>query len=235
MEPELEALVIKYVPLAQAIAVQVWKTAPYALDVEELKGIAYWGLTESASRWEAYCERRGFDPDRKEFFRVYATRRIRGAIIDSFRSADWATRSLRTKHKQLQKAGQADGATSAELADRTGLSEVEVRSTVLAMSMRPVSLEDNNYNTERETDQSVEDIASTNSLLSVFAKSVRELPVESKIILILRYYANKDLHEISSIMALSESVVSQLHAEAIISVRDDLQSAASEGENDVSL
>lgn len=64
MDAQLEAMIAEHLPLAQALAQKVWRQAPHALDLDELKGIANLGLVAAADRWHPYCAERSYE-DRK--------------------------------------------------------------------------------------------------------------------------------------------------------------------------
>lgn len=226
-------LIKKHIGLARAIAVQQWKTAPYVLDVEEMLSLAYMGLVDAANRWEKYCLKNGYDPEAVEYFKTYASRRIYGTVRDDIRANDWATRTLRDKARKLKDAGQDEGATPDEMAERSGLSVREVNKTIHRMSTRPVSL-----NQEFEAGESdamapedVEGIAFQNSMLSVAAESIKNLPEDQQVVLALHYYNALEIRSVAVELGITESRASQLHTKAVLTIREALKKAATEGEN----
>src|SRR6476660_8792962 len=115
-------LIEQHLPLVNHVVLQVAVHFPRYVDRQELARAGALGLVEAAQRFD---ESRGVPFDR------YATRRIRGAILDSVRSADWAPRSVRTLGRKLEAIEQqlaADGgeATSGGIAAALGLSETEL-------------------------------------------------------------------------------------------------------------
>lgn len=56
---------------------------------------------ESAGMAALAMAARGFDPDRGVRFDRYANTRIKGALLDELRRADWATRSVRSRARQV--------------------------------------------------------------------------------------------------------------------------------------
>lgn len=222
-------LISEYMPLAYSIASQVWRTAPHALEQDELVGIAYLALSECAHRWESYCAKNNFDPGALQYFKPYVARRVYGALIDANRSADWATRSLRTRAKALQEAGQDKGVPEKELAARSGLSVKEVRQTIHGMSQRPVSLEGEEL--EPVSGGGVESDAFTSSLLGSMVGAIRELDPELQIVLSLYYYKGLQLQEVARTMGISESKASQFHARGVLAVHEVMVAAAQQREN----
>lgn len=231
-----DGLINEHIGLARAIAVQQWKTAPYILDVEEMKSLAYMGLVDAANRWEKYCLKHGYDPAAVEYFKVYASRRIHGTVRDSIRADDWATRTLRDKAKKLKSAGQDEGASAEEMAERSGLTVKEVNKTIHRMSTRPVSLEQEvqvrgSEGSERFRDPiNVEGSFFENDMLSVAAEAIRELPAEQQVVLALHYYNVLEIRAVARELNITESRASQLHTKAVLTIRQALMRAASEGE-----
>lgn len=228
MDADMEALVHQYIGLSQSLAQQVWRTAPHALDVDEMRAIAHFGLVDAASRWKNYCAKHGHSPHALEYFKPYVVRRVRGALIDAIRSSDWATRSLRTRAKQLQDAGQDKGVPEKELAERTGLSIKDVRSTIRGMAQRPVSLEAEEL--DPESNRTVESSAFTAQILGTVVDTVRALPGEEQVVLALHYFHGQQLQEVARSMGISESRASQLHAKAVLAVHAEMVTAAQQEE-----
>lgn len=231
MKADVDALIHQYMGLAQSLAQQQWRTAPHALELDELRGIAYLGLVSASKRWESYCEEHDFSPDALEFFKTFVVRRIRGAMIDAIRSADWATRSLRTRAKALQAAGQERGLTDMELAERTGMSVADVRHTIRGMGLRPVSLEAEELDPVAQRD--VESSVFATHLLGTVAMTIRDLDPDQQVVLALHYFEGIQLQEVARMMGLSESRVSQLHARAVIAVHTEMVTAAQQREIEI--
>jgi RNA polymerase sigma factor for flagellar operon FliA len=221
---DTDALIGQYMGLAQSLAQQVWRTAPHALELDELCGIAYLGLVSAARRWTPYCQERGYSENALEYFKPFVVRRVHGALIDAIRSSDWATRSLRNRAKALQDAGQDKGLGEKELASRSGMTVQEVRNTIRGMSQRPVSLE------AEELDpvygRGVESDAFTADVLDTVVGTIRDLEPDQQIVLTLHYFQGLQLEEVARTMGISESRASQLHAKAVLAVHAQMVTAA---------
>lgn len=228
MRTGLEALIRDHLGIAHAIAAQIWRTAPNSLELDELKSIANYGLVTAATRWPTYCQENGFDPGRLEYFKPYATRRIRGAVFDSLRSSDWATRSMRAKAKQLQEAGQGEGVSERELAERTGLKISEVRATTSGMAARPVSLDADDLDLGAPV--AVEDQASSNVLLGEFTRAVAALAFDQQVLIVLKYYEGLELRDVARAMGVTESRASHLHTTSVLAIYDVLRAFVGDGE-----
>ena len=92
-ERQLHALIEEHLPLVRHVVFQVAVHFPRHVDREELATAGALGLVEAARR---YDESRGVPFDR------FAAQRIRGAILDAVRAADWAPRSVRTLARKLE-------------------------------------------------------------------------------------------------------------------------------------
>src|SRR5881628_4110232 len=90
-------LIEQHLPLVNHVVLQVAVRFPRYVDRSELARAGALGLVEAARRFD---ESRGVPFDR------FAARRIRGAILDSVRAADWAPRSVRTLGRKLEQVEQ---------------------------------------------------------------------------------------------------------------------------------
>lgn len=217
LTPEMVAVVENNMGLAVSIAQSVYQSASQALEFDEVRSQAYLGLVKAAARWYAYCEERGFDPGDWQYFAAFASRRIRGEIIDSVRKKDFATRSVRDKMKVLIDAGLDRNVPVSELARITGFSEDEIRKVMAAAQRRPVSLEAAG---DVAGEGSVESDHSTTAVLEKMVRHIRTLPVTSQVVLSLHYYRGMELREIATELGITESRASQLHTTAVLGVRD---------------
>lgn len=223
MAVDADELIHQYLGLSESLAKQVWRTAPHALEQDELIGIAHLGLVSAAKRWPVYCSEKGFDENALEYFKPYVARRVYGALIDAIRASDWATRSLRSRAKALQDAGQDRGLSERELAERSGMTIKEVRSTIRGMSLRPVSLEAEEL--DPVAGSGVESDAFTNDVLGTVVGTIRDLEPEMQVVLTLHYFKGLQLQEVARTMGISESRASQLHAKAVLAVHAGMVTA----------
>src|ERR1044071_10439793 len=104
-----DRIVLEHLPLVKAIAVRVHENLPVHVDVDDLFHAGVLGLFDAASK---------YDPDKKVAFSSYAKHRIKGAILDSLRQLDWASRDLRRRSKQVE-------ATTRDLTAKLGRAPME--------------------------------------------------------------------------------------------------------------
>lgn len=222
---DTDALIESHLGFAQSLAQQVWRTAPHALELNELRAIANLGLVAAAARWEPYCVEHQHSPDAVQFFRPYVAKRVYGALIDAIRKVDWAGRNLRTKAKLVQEARGTTGATDAELAQRSGLSVKEVRDTMREMAQRrPMSMDAEDL--EPPGRQDVESSIFVGDVLANMVSVLRGLPGEQQVVIVLHYHRGLKLQAVAQLMGITESRASQLHARAVLAVYRRLVDAA---------
>src|SRR5277367_4905653 len=113
-----DRVVLEHLPLVKAIAVRVHENLPVHVDLDDLVHAGILGLFDAANK---------FNPDKQVVFSSYAKHRIKGAILDSLRQLDWASRDLRRRHKQVEAATRELAATlqrtptEAEIAEKLGV------------------------------------------------------------------------------------------------------------------
>src|SRR5512140_3027889 len=113
-----DRVVLDHLPLVRALAVRVHENLPVHVDVDDMVHAGILGLFDAAEKYDA---------DKQVAFSSYAKHRIKGAILDSLRQSDWASRDLRRRHKQVESITRELTATlertptEAEIADKLGV------------------------------------------------------------------------------------------------------------------
>src|SRR3954449_12377604 len=122
-DAERARLIEEHLPLVNHVVLQVAVHFPRYVDRQELARAGALGLVEAARR---YDESRGVPFDR------FAAQRIRGAILDAVRAADWAPRSVRTLARKLESVEQRLATelgrvpSAQEMADALGMTGAEL-------------------------------------------------------------------------------------------------------------
>lgn len=237
MNYERDYLILEHLDLAKEVAIREWRTATHALQKDEMISLANLGLVDAANRWEAYCARNSYDPSATQYFKVFARLRIRGTIRDHIRQEDWATRTLRSKSKKLKDAGQDEGISVEQLAERTEMTVAEINKVNARLAARPVSL-DSHVMTDAEHSEppayqlkdkeDTEGAAFARDMIDLFVGTVELLPQDIQVVIVLHYYNKLDLRKISELLSLPEAKVSQLHSSGVLAVQDVLTHAAKE-------
>ena len=226
-----DKLVMEYAPLIKFIAHKISVRLPANIELDDLIASGAIGLMDAIEK---------YDPSRDNTFKTYAEFRIRGAILDELRAQDWVPRSIRDKAKLLERtfsqleADLGRSATDEEVANKLGLTMDEFHGLVYQVC--PVSLLSiDNQTTFSSMDKKsminfLEDVKvnnpfnhlQTKTLKKVITKSINSLSEKHKIILSLYYYEDLNLKEIGRVLRVTESRVSQLHAQAILRLRAKL-------------
>src|SRR5271165_3522766 len=87
-----DRVVLEHLPLVKAIAIRVHENLPVHVDLDDLIHAGVLGLFDAVAK---------FDSTKNVVFHSYAKHRIKGAILDSLRQLDWASRDLRKRQKQV--------------------------------------------------------------------------------------------------------------------------------------
>lgn len=234
-----EELIKEYAPLIRFVAQKIAVRLPPNIDIDDLISAGAIGLMDAIDKW---------DPTRDNKFKTYAEFRIRGAILDELRSQDWIPRSVRDKSKALERTitaleselGRAP--TDEEISARLNMPIEEFHD--LINQVRPVSL----LSIDDQPSFSDSDKKSIVNLLEgaksanpfnqlnvkvvkdVVAKAIEDLPERQRLVLSLYYFEDLNLKEIGQVLRVTESRVSQLHAQAVGRLRAKLAASIEAGE-----
>ena len=164
-----------------------------------------------------------FDYSKNIKFETYASIRIRGAIIDEIRSQDWIPRGIRKKMKILNTAVEelenklGREANRHEIAEHMGISLKEVDELYdETATFNIVSIEDELSENvkiqipDTKVENSPEQQLIYTDTVNDLAKAIDTLKEKEKIIINLYYYENLTYKEISEIIGISESRISQI-------------------------
>jgi RNA polymerase sigma factor for flagellar operon FliA len=230
-QTERDRLILEHLPLVRAIAVRVYENLPVHVDLDDLVHAGILGLFDAAHK---------YDDDKQVTFQGYAKHRIKGAILDSLREMDWASRDLRKRHKKLEEitremAASMDRApTEQEIADKMGM-DVE-RWRQVAVDLRVVGLlsassrapDDENQTTPEfpaTCDLNPDVLTGQRELSHVLKTAMGTLPERYQKVVHLYYDEGKTMKEIGNAMGINESRVSQIHRAALDKMAENLQSA----------
>jgi RNA polymerase sigma factor FliA len=226
-----DRVVLEHLPLVKAIAVRVHENLPVHVDLDDLVHAGVLGLFDAATK---------YNPDKKVAFSSYAKHRIKGAILDSLRQLDWASRDLRRRHKQLEAATRELASelqrqpTEQEIADRLGV-DVE-RWRQMMLDMRSVGLISASTRANDHDELPAPDFPSTpetqpdnmcakEQLRSMLGQAMGTLPDRYKKVVVLYYTNEMTMKEIGGVLGINESRVSQIHKSALEKMAVALQSA----------
>jgi RNA polymerase sigma factor for flagellar operon FliA len=225
-----DRVVLEHLPLVKAIAIRVHENLPVHVDVDDLVHSGVLGLFDAASK---------YNPDKQVAFSSYAKHRIKGAILDSLRQLDWASRDMRRRHKQVEAATRELAATlqrnptEAEVAQKLGIDQERWRSMML--DLRNVGLVSASTRANESEDLPAPDfpckpeshpdsICAREQLRGVLGVAMKTLPERYQKVVSLYYSGEMTMKEIGGILGINESRVSQIHKAALEKMQVVLQS-----------
>lgn len=220
-----QKLIEEYVYLVKIVAGRLYNYYSGNIEFDDLLSYGIFGLIDAIEK---------FDINRGLKFETYAQIRIRGAIIDNLRRLDWIPRSLRKKAKELEEIVKelenslGRTVTYNDVAKKLNIDDKEVEKLFREISIyNIVSLEDiiasgnegilkNRYDTPEGQFEKKE-------IKSILSEIIDTLPKKEKLVISLYYYDELTYKEISAILGVSESRISQLHSKALISIKSKLK------------
>lgn len=218
---ERNRLIADHVDIARRIARKVARRCPAWMSQEDLVSAGMLGLAEAAGR---------FDGSRGEPFLVYATKRIRGAVLDELRRGDIMPRRVRrmarkvdetraTLERQLGKAPEAQA-----MATALGVTLQVYRNDLASLSEVKVgSLDDGEHAMPAApADESPAEHAERGQLMARIKAALTRLEQRDTMILSLLYGDELSSVEVGQVLGISTSRICQLHSRALARLREEL-------------
>ena len=228
-----DTLIVQYIYLVRYVVGRVRVTLPATVSIEDIAGYGIEGLINAIERYSMQKNTR---------FETYALIRIRGAILDKIREEDFLPRSIRKKIKDIKAAQEhlkqelGRTATTAEVAKYMDM-EPEKVNQLLAEDTTMTSLYDKKGSSEDSVEiiDTIEDTYKLNPMEQVeennikfeLEKALKKLPERERVIMVLYYQENMTLKDIGTAINVSESRVCQLHAQAIMKLKNILSETRS--------
>lgn len=230
---EKEDLIRQYLPLVKKVVHRLSGRLPKDVDIREMLNSGIIGLVDALEK---------YDPKHETNFATYAQFRIRGAILDSFRSQDWLPRSLRFKSHKLELAYQrieqklGRPATDEEVAKELGMGVDELQKLLGEVgSIVMLSFEELGFGHGEERFQAEDVVASkgqdplgkllSGEKISLIARALDRLPEKERLVISLYFYEELNLKEIGEILGVTESRASQIRSRALIRLKNYLKHA----------
>ncbi len=223
-----EQLIAEYAQLVKLVAGRLSMYLGYNVEYDDLVGYGIFGLIDAIDK---------FDYSKNVKFESYASLRIRGAILDQIRKMDWLPRSIRQKQKKIDAAmskietEKGHVATDEEIAKELEITVDELNSWQgQTKASNLISLDE--Y-TETGSEAKIESVTNTHfdqpeevlekeELKIKLTEAINSLTEKERNVITLYYYEEMTLKEISLVLNVSESRVSQLHTKALGRMRKTL-------------
>lgn len=220
-----DMIILEYAPLVKIVAGRLNMYLGYNVEYDDLVGYGIFGLIDAIDK---------FDYGKGVKFETYASLRIRGAILDQIRKMDWIPRSLRQKQKKIEAAiskienTYGRNATDEEIAKEIGIETDELLNWQGQAKITNVVSLDEFIETSGEKEmgfvktnsfEQPENVIMKNELKQQLAEALTSLTEKERKVILLYYYEELTLKEISVILEVSESRVSQLHTKALQKMR----------------
>jgi RNA polymerase sigma factor for flagellar operon FliA len=222
---DTDAAVVQYAPLVKRIAYHLMAKLPASVQVDDVIQTGMIGLLDAINRYES---------SQGAQFETYAAQRIRGAMLDGLREADWLPRGLRRDLRRIEAAvstlEQRNGRhpTEHELAAALDMPLPDYQKMLLeARGHQLISLEDFKSDDDDdyldrhygETMPNPLEILEDKRLRTALIEAISDLPDRERTVMGLYYERELNLREIGEVLGVGESRVCQLHSQAILRLR----------------
>lgn len=209
-----DQLALQYLPAVKAMSFRLKERLPSSVDYMDLAAIGTEELVKLARR---------YDETQNDSFWGYAKTRVYGAMLDYLRSLDIVSRSNRKLIKSINKAidlylcDHDEEPSDEELAVMLGEELEKIRQARIASDIHNVIPLDDQIGTgdDGETLARVE----RDELVGVIKEVLSSFGEREQMIIQLYYFEELTLKEISDILDITESRISQIHKAVLRKIR----------------
>lgn len=223
-----DLLITRYASLVSQVATRMIGRLPDTVELADLVSYGMFGLIDAIEK---------FEPERGFKFETYASTRIRGAIIDELRAADWVPRSVRAKARAVETATRQleqelmRKVTDDDVAATLGWDAREVRTVRAQVALSHIAALDSmgpdpdSFSHHDAAWLAIPgaatsmEVKESHALLATAVQGVRDREQQ---VLHLYYYENLTLAQIGQVLGVTESRVSQIHSGAVRKLRESL-------------
>lgn len=227
---ERETLILEHLPQVRLIARRIHNRLPVSVSLEDLVSTGIVGLISAIDH---------FDPTQNVKLKTYAEFKIRGAILDSLRRLDWAPRQQRKRSKQIEAAIASlekqlhRAPVEDEIAAELKISVKEYRAWLIDIrginigSLDQAGQDDDGRNLLRSISDKEENwpsrLLEQAELERLLTRAISKMPEIERTVLVLYFKEDMTLREISRVVNLHESRISQLKSQVILRLRDYIE------------
>lgn len=225
-----EKIILNNLDLVKYQAKRVSALIPDFIDVEDLKSYGMIGLIEAVER---------FDPEMGYKFSTFASKRVRGAIIDFLRELDWLPHSVRSDAKKIinekdKLNGKNRDDNISELAEELEISESRIKKVLRYFNASQWVSLDIEYEDATLLDIIASETSGPDKKLDkevgrkILIEAIDKLNKQERLVISLYYYEELTQEEIAEILDLSTARISQIHKKSIQRLRGYLASKKSD-------
>lgn len=216
-----EELIVEYVPLVKVVSGRLSMYLGYTVEYDDLVSYGIFGLIDAIDK---------FDYDKGIKFETYASLRIRGSILDQIRKMDWIPRSVRQKQKQMESAiakiesEENRVATDEEVARELNITideyfnwqgQTKITNIASIDEFVEQGIEVKAFDSARNAQNEPDRVFEQEEIKELLSGSLEKLTEKERMVVVLYYYEELTLKEISKVLEVSESRISQLHTKAL--------------------
>lgn len=221
-----EKIILNNLDLVKFQAKRVGALIPDFIDEDDLQSYGMIGLIEAVER---------FDPEMGYKFSTFASKRVRGAIIDFLRELDWLPHSIRTDAKKIinekdKLSGKSKENNISELAEELKISEARIKKVLRYFNASQWVSLDIEYEDATLLDIIASDTSGPDKKLDkelgrkILTEAVDKLSDQERLVISLYYYEELTQEEIAEVLGLSTARISQIHKKSIQRLRGYLAS-----------
>ena len=210
-----DSLAVDYMPAVKAMAAKLKERLPSSVDFNDLVSIGFEELVKVSKRYDSSINNN---------FWGYAQRRIYGAMLDFLRSLDTLSRGDRKLIKEIDKvierfiSNHGYEPTDEEIAAVLDIDVEKVKKARNASDIYSVMPIEDQLNYFDNIEKKIEE----DELIEVIYDILKDLGEKEQLIIQLYYFEELSLKEISEVLGVTESRVSQIHKKVIKKIRERL-------------
>lgn len=224
-----DELITEHLYLVHTIAAHVRRSVSVHIELDDLIHAGTMGLFDAASKYRA---------EKEVTFSTYAKHRIRGAILDSLRQLDWASRDMRKRYKQVEAVTREltvqlkREPTETEVANAMGLDARRWQSLMVDFRNMAYAAA-SQTRVERDDEQPLKEAPCAPAQYpdQVFARVemhrklqsiIQTLPERHQRVITMYYEGDLSMKEIGNALGVNESRISQIHKSALVRMQNVL-------------
>lgn len=210
-------LVVQYLPAVRAMAYRMKERLPSSIDVNDLISIGTEEMIKLSRR---------YDKEQNDNFWGYGRKRVQGSMLDFLRSLDVMSRADRRLVKAVDKEIDKYLSENGEEPEDEYLASLleediekiqEARNGSKVVALMPIN-EQITILSEEDTASSVEQ----EELVELVQQILEEFSEREQLIIQLYYFEELNLKEISEVLEISESRISQIHKKLLVRIKNKL-------------